>query len=169
MVKLNRGGETSLSFNNPSTRRFRAPLIAGCTHAIVEYGTNDGINSGTQATNIINRLVVDRHLPEHPRDQGVGDDDPATHLLHRHVGHDRQPDRHLPHREPRHHQPGDPRPHQRPVDLPGVIDMEGACSSAQDSGKWGTSKTSDGVHPSDTVMRGAITTAVNAVVSTWSV
>jgi hypothetical protein len=112
---------------------------------------------------------VDRHLPEHAGHQGVDHDDPAAHLLHRRVGHGRQPDRRVPHREPRDHQPGGPRPHLRPVVYQGVIDMEGACSSAQDSGKWGTSKTGDGVHPSDAVMRGAIQTLVNNVVSTWSV
>jgi hypothetical protein len=63
MVKLSRGGETAASFAAPLSRRFRAMALAGCTHAIVEFGTNDGVTAGqdsviaTRLTNIGNFLV----------------------------------------------------------------------------------------------------------------
>jgi hypothetical protein len=169
MVKLNRGGETSTAFNNPSTRRFREPLIAGCTHAIVEYGTNDGINSGTQATNVINRLVsIGTYLNTLGIKAWVTTIPPRTSSTDTWATTGNQTDISLTANLATINQAIRGLTNGLSI-YQGYIDMEGACSSAQDSGKWGTSKTSDGVHPSDTVMRGAITTAVNAVVSTWSV
>jgi hypothetical protein len=169
MVKLNRGGETALSFNNPSTRRFRAPLMAGCTHAIVEYGTNDGINSGAQATNVINRLVaIGTYLNTLGIKAWVATIPPRTTSTDSWATTGNQTDVSLTANLATINQAIRGATNGLNI-YQGVIDLEGACSSAQDSGKWGTSKTGDGVHPNDALMRGAIQTVVSNTISTWSV
>jgi hypothetical protein len=164
LVRLSRGGETALSFNTPLNRRLRAQLLDGVTHCIVEYGTNDGINSAGNATNVINRLTgigtylnsmgIKAYLSTVPP-RTTSTDSWAT------TG------------------------NQTPVSVianlatvnqairagitpyQGVIDLEGMCSSSQDSGLWGTSKTVDGVHPSDSIMRGVATTTIQTLMSSW--
>jgi hypothetical protein len=166
MVKVSRGGETAASFAAPSSRRMRSWLMDGCTHAMVGFGTNDGVNSAGQATLILGRLTTIGNdlvragikpyvLTVPPRTSST--DTWAT------TG------------------------NQTPISLVsplatinqtirggltpylGYADMEGACSSAQDSGLWAAGATGDGVHPSDALMRGAIYNAVLTLMSTWSV
>jgi lysophospholipase L1-like esterase len=169
MVKLSRGGETALSFNAASTRRFRSAMLAGCTHAIVEYGTNDGINSGSQVTNILARLAaIGTYLNGLGIKAWITTIPPRTTSTDSWVTTVNQTDVSLTANLATLNQAIRAQTGALSV-YQGVIDLEGVCSSAQDSGKWGTSKTADGVHPTDALMRGAIQTLINGFVSTWSV
>lgn len=51
-VKMSQSSETAGAMSTPLGRRYRAVLIPGTTHAIVEYGTNDGVTSAGSVTSI---------------------------------------------------------------------------------------------------------------------
>ncbi len=134
MVKVSRGGETSSSFVAPLSSGFRVIYEAGCTHAYVGYGTNDGINSPAQVTNIINRLIaigaglVARGIKPilmtvPPRtssvDQWMTPEGQTAVSVIAYLASLNQQIRALP------------------APYVAIYDMEADCSSAQDSGVWG--------------------------------
>jgi lysophospholipase L1-like esterase len=169
LVKLSRGGETAQSWSASKTRRFRSIFLDGCTHAIVALGTNDGnATSSAGVTQIENKLLavgnflnglgIKAYISTVPP-RTTSTDAWATTANQTPVSGSQiaflaslnQWIRSVP------------------APFLGVVDLEGLCSSAQDSGLWGAGKTSDGVHPSDAISRGALTTAVQNLMSGWTV
>lgn len=161
-VKLSRGGETASAFANASTRFLRHPYTAGVTHWIVEYGTNDqALSSTAGVTQVKDRLssiayylqsqtpgakvYVATVPPRTSSTDAWATTANQTPLSGSQVTYLAALNQWI---------------RSAPTPFAGVIDLEGACSSAQDSGLWAAGATSDGVHPSDTLMRGAITTSV---------
>jgi hypothetical protein len=51
-VKLSKVSETAGSLTTASGRRFRSVVVSGCTHAVIELGTNDGVDTVPKATTL---------------------------------------------------------------------------------------------------------------------
>jgi hypothetical protein len=58
LVRLSKVSETVGALATPAGRKYRASLLSGCTHGIVELGTNDGLTSLAVATTIQNNLTT---------------------------------------------------------------------------------------------------------------
>lgn len=168
LVKLSRGGEAASQVYVAAGRKYRATFLEGITHLIVQIGTNDGLlTNGAGVTNLQTRITA---LGTYLTGLGIrcylatvpprttstdswattGNQTPVAGSQIAQIAAFNQWVRAVP------------------SPYLGVVDLAGLVSSAQDSGLWAASATGDGVHPSDTLSRGSITTAVQTLMSGWS-
>lgn len=167
LVKLSRGGETAVSFGSASTRRIRHPYTAGVTRWILEYGTNDQVlSSAAGVVQAKDRLLT---IAYYLKSQGglvyIATVPPRTSSTDSWATTTNQTP--LAGSAVTYLAALNQWIRSTPAPFSGYLDLEGACSSAQDSGKWAAGATIDGVHPTDTLMRGTITDQLNTLLATF--
>ena len=171
-VKVAKGGETASSWAGAKTRRYRAPFLEGCTHAIVELGTNDGAlqNSITALQTRLTQIgqflasmgIAPYVVTVPPRTTSTDNfatttnQTPLTTANPTYVALFNNWLRGLP------------------SPYVGIYDMANDVMSSTDSGLWvvnGTANygTPDGVHPSSAFMLGTISTNLQTLISTFTV
>jgi hypothetical protein len=161
-VKLARGGGTAVSFATPSTRRIRHPYTGGATDWVVQYGTNDvSLNSAGGVTALKDRLLNITYylLSQGARRVHVATVPPRTTSTDAFATTAGQ----TPTSGSQVTYVAQMNQWLRTVPSPfyGCIDLAADVMSGPDSGLWlAPGGTSDGTHPSDALMRGAISTRV---------
>ena len=170
-VRLSKHGDFAQVFASPAGRRYRQQLAPGCTHAIVQLGTNDGIPDSGSVTSLegwittigqwLSGLGIQPWLTTLPPKTTSTDSwattgnqtpvFPAAQLAS-YNGWVR----------------GVPSPYA------GYIELGNLCSSAQDSGLWKAdgsafTYTTEGIHPSQALQTGTIAAAVLSTMSGWTV
>ena len=171
LVKLSRFSAFAGDWSTTVGCRYRRKLVPGCTHAVVELGTNDGLQSMGSATGLQTKiLAIGAWLSALgvkawlctvcPRSTST--DNWAT-LANQTITYPASVLSYF-----------NSWVRSVPAGDAGYIELGNLVSSAADSGKWAVNGTAnyssaDGTHPSSAFMTGPIAAAVLSAMSAWTV
>lgn len=171
MVKFSKSATTTLDWVTVGNARYKMPFLDGCTHALVELGTNDGqLGSSGGVTTLQSRITtigallagmgIKAYLCTVPPKTSSTDSWATTVSQTPNGG-----------SLPAHLASFNTWVRGVPAPWVGCFDLAASCESSitPDSGLWAAGATIDGLHPSSATMLGEISTTLQTSMAGWTI